>query len=155
MFLIFRPKEFIINIILVESNKHIKGEAITLGEFLWFIGIWLLMSSQAGSKCSDYFSTKPISHFGGAPFSLNDMMSGNHFEAILLAPVFAIEFHNSIAQRANPILARPKLSTIANVEPRTDPAAIDCIDVVSRLLGSFAESVPHVFNTHPHAELTG
>ena len=50
MFLMFVPKKFFEDVVLVETNKQIEGPPLTFGEFLQFIGIWLYMSTTAGFK---------------------------------------------------------------------------------------------------------
>lgn len=88
MFIMFLPRTFIENVVLVESNKHIEGQPITFGEFLQFVGMWLYMSTTAGFRRSDWFSHKKIDRWDGAPFRFNDIMSGNRFEAIISALTF-------------------------------------------------------------------
>ena len=42
-FVLFLPKTIVVEVILVETNRIIKGPDIDFGEFLRFIGIWLSM----------------------------------------------------------------------------------------------------------------
>ena len=88
MFLLFLPKAFFENVILVETNKKIEGNPVTFGELLQFIGIWLFMSTTAGYSRSDWFSQKPVDRWIGAPYRFNDIMSGRRFEAIISALTF-------------------------------------------------------------------
>ena len=74
-----------INIALTE------GQDVTYGEFLVFIGIWLLMATIEGPTQKQFFSTKTIDAFDGAPYRLNVYMSGNRFENILQAMTYTDE----------------------------------------------------------------
>ena len=56
-----------------------------MGEFLRWIGIWLLLSTKLGFKRSEYWSIKPIELYNGPPYRLNELMSSNRFEAIFAA----------------------------------------------------------------------
>lgn len=83
MFLTFFPRIFLEHTIMKETNKKLEKD-LTFGEFLIFIGIWLVMSySSPGNLDRREFwaKTKP-SREGGAPFRLNDLMSGRRFEEI-------------------------------------------------------------------------
>ena len=53
---LFPPKTFVIEVIPVDTKKIIKGSNLDFGEFLWFIGIWMLMTSNPGTNQADYFS---------------------------------------------------------------------------------------------------
>ena len=56
---------------------------LTYGEFLWWIGIWVLMSTVDGADHWSFWSTKTVDAFEGAPFRLTPFMSCRHFEKIL------------------------------------------------------------------------
>lgn len=89
MFLILFPRNFMEQVILKETNKKLDKE-LKFGEFLWFIGLWLVISySSPGSLNRREFwaSTKPRRE-GGAPFRLNDLMTGRRFEEIIAALSF-------------------------------------------------------------------
>jgi len=100
IFISMLPWEFITTVILVETNKQM-ATPVTTGEFLKFLGLWLIMATTEGSKRDDFWSTKPISIFSGAPFRLNETLSGRRFRAILsalrltssLPPAFRDRFH--------------------------------------------------------------
>ena len=55
-------------VILVETNKIIKVPDLDFGDFLRFIGIWLLMTSKPGTNWADYFSENSIDILVGAQF---------------------------------------------------------------------------------------
>ena len=54
-FVLFLPKTFVNEFIMVYTNRRIKGANIDFGGFLWFIFIWLLMTSNPGTKRAVYF----------------------------------------------------------------------------------------------------
>ena len=81
-FVLFLPQTFVVEVILVDTNKIIKGPDLDFGEFLRFIVIWMLMISNPGTNQEEYFSKKPIDMFSGCSISINQFMSGNRFESI-------------------------------------------------------------------------
>ena len=73
-------------IILTTNNNLLAGEKnITYGEFLRWIGLWLLMSTLIGPQRCDFWATHIIGAFSGAPICLGVWMSRKRFEAILQA----------------------------------------------------------------------
>jgi hypothetical protein len=91
MLLLFLPRKFLEDVILIETNKKIQGSAVTFGEFLRFLGLFLYMSTLSGYRRSDYWSSKPISMLEGAPYPFNNFMTFKRFEAILLALTYTNE----------------------------------------------------------------
>ena len=99
---------------------------ISYGEFLRWIGLWLLMSTIEGPSRRD-FSPAPISLFGGAPFRLNNFMSRNRFESILEEvkytdiepPTYRDKFH-SVRQLIS--------EWNTNIQQNFIPGWISCID---------------------------
>ena len=53
------------------------------GEFLWWIGVWLLMSMLHGPDCATFWSLMHVDCFRGVPWRLNDLMSQKQFDTIL------------------------------------------------------------------------
>ena len=43
-FVLFLPKTFVVEVIMVDTNKRIKSPDLYFVKFFWFIGIWLLMT---------------------------------------------------------------------------------------------------------------
>ena len=83
MFLVFFPTSYIKEVVIVETNKKLH-HPMSFGEFLRFIGCWLMMSCYEGiTNRRDWWSTKTISMHEGAPFRLNEWMSRSRFEEIL------------------------------------------------------------------------
>ena len=58
-------------------------EEVVYGEFLQWIGIWVLMSTVDDTDHHSFWSTKNVDAFDGAPFHLTPFMSCRHFEKIL------------------------------------------------------------------------
>ena len=76
------------NIIITATNRILvrnNCRPLSYGEFLVFIGVWLLMASQKVGGCTrrDYWSSEPVSTWKGAPFRCNEYMSRTRFEQIL------------------------------------------------------------------------
>ena len=70
-----------------DSNNEPVNEQnpVSCGEFLCWIGLWILMSTVDGSNRQSFWLSKDINMFEGAPFRLTRYMSRNCFEEILLA----------------------------------------------------------------------
>ena len=57
---------------MVDSvNKTMKGEQLTYGELLHWIGLWTMMSTVAGTDCRSFWSTHDIKIFSGFFYSFN------------------------------------------------------------------------------------
>ena len=82
-FLLLLPLEYIKTILLPMTSAQLDGGSIKLSEFMRYIGMWLLMSSQVKTAVREYFSSAPIDPYSnGALFRLNDIMSWNRFNAV-------------------------------------------------------------------------
>ena len=79
----FFPKELLQNIIDIVNEKMNGEEEVVYREFLWWIGIWVLMSTVDGADRRSFWSTKNVDAFDGAPFRLTPFMSRRRFEKIL------------------------------------------------------------------------
>ncbi|KAL7524687.1 hypothetical protein ACHAXR_004709, partial [Thalassiosira sp. AJA248-18] len=97
------PEEYIRDTIIPETNKNINGENIDLQEFYVWLGCHFFMACFEGiSDRRDWWSTKPVSMFEGAPFRLNEYMSLTRFKNICSAmrytdeelPSFLDRFHD-------------------------------------------------------------
>lgn len=82
LFEIFFPKPYITEILIPETNKNL-SQALNYGEFLVFLGIWLMMATIQGFQRRDFWSSGKVDIFKTAPYRFNDIMSRNRFEAIL------------------------------------------------------------------------
>ena len=64
-FVLLLPKAFANEVILVEKNQIIKVPSLEFGDFLRFVGIWLLITENSGTNRVEYFSETLIDIFGG------------------------------------------------------------------------------------------
>ena len=101
-FMVCLPAPYIKNVILFQTNASEEGEEITEGEFLVYIGLWLLMATTAsGCDRRSYWENSPINEWKGAPFRLNKYMSWGRFDFItqhltftdIDPPSYADRFH--------------------------------------------------------------
>jgi hypothetical protein len=83
LFELFFPKAYIQEVLLVETNKLLKGKDVTYGEFLQFIGLWLMMATIQGFQRRDFWSVCLVNMFATAPYRFNDIMPRGRFEDIL------------------------------------------------------------------------
>ena len=92
MFLIFFPRRFIEDVVVEETNSTLEN-ATNIGEFLRYIGIWLIITKACPGKMSHnkFWSHKPVSRKTGAPFRLYDLMSGMRFNEIIQSLSFTSE----------------------------------------------------------------
>ena len=84
MFSLMFPKSYI-NTIINETNKKLEDDQMNMGEFLRWIGVWLLLSTLSGYKRTDFWSMKPINLFEGAPYRFHEFMSNTRFGSIMKA----------------------------------------------------------------------
>ena len=86
-FMLMLPVSFFKNVVLKQTNMEMmngRGGEITWGEFMRFVGLWLLMSTVAiGCDRSSYWDSTLPSMWKGAPFRLGEYMAGWKFEAIV------------------------------------------------------------------------
>ena len=79
----FFPKQLLQNVIDIVNEKMDGDEEVVYGEFISWIGIWVLMSKVDGVDQCLFWSTKNVNAFDGAPFCLTPFMSCRCFEKIL------------------------------------------------------------------------
>ena len=70
------------------NNLHHGHDQLQYGEFLQWLGLWLLMSTMVGPQRYEYWGAYPINAFRGAPLRLGVWMSRARFDAILAALSF-------------------------------------------------------------------
>ena len=89
MFLLLFPRLFLEDVIMVATNNNL-AKKMELSEFLVFIGLWFVLSyaSPGNLNRAEFWSSKAPNREGGAPFCLNDVMSGRQFEEIIGALAF-------------------------------------------------------------------
>ena len=82
--------DFIKTTILLQTSNNLKaGNAqVTFGEFIQWIGLWLLMSTLIGPQRHEFWSTYSIDAFKGSPIRLHPWMSRTRFNEILAALSF-------------------------------------------------------------------
>ena len=82
----FLPVDYFKEVIMVQTNNAMKngsGCKMTWGNFVQYIGLWILMSMvvYGGDRCS-YFSQDPFSPLKGAPCRLDGYMTRWKFNRI-------------------------------------------------------------------------
>jgi len=86
------PMVWLKTVFIPATNKAMNGKDVTIGEIMRYLGMWLLMSTQAKCSVREYFSTAPIDPYSnGALFHLNEIMSWNRFNSITQALRFTDE----------------------------------------------------------------
>ena len=91
LFEMFFFKDFILKLILPETNKRIQGDKhrpMTYGEFLRWLGLWFLMATITGPDQTAFWSMGEVDCFVGAPMRLGHFMLKKRFEVILKALSF-------------------------------------------------------------------
>ena len=78
----FFPKD-LLNMIIEGINTKINRDLVTYGEFLQWIGLWVMVSTVAGTDCRRFWSTRDLDIFQGCFFTLSNYMACTCFENIL------------------------------------------------------------------------
>ncbi|KAL7578819.1 hypothetical protein ACA910_016040 [Epithemia clementina (nom. ined.)] len=82
-------KSYIEEVIIPATNNEMRSKSsLTYGEFLRWMGLWLLMSTMLGPQRHEFWSVSPIDAFDGATLRLGIWMSRNRFDEILAALQF-------------------------------------------------------------------
>ena len=81
---------FIKSVILPQTNNNLPvGEKhVQYGEFLCWLGLWMLMGTLIGPQRHEFWATHTINAFHGTPLHLGIWMSRKLFNAILSALSF-------------------------------------------------------------------
>jgi Transposase IS4 len=95
------PKQFVIDVILVKTNKELKV-MLLYGEFQQWIGVWSILVTIQGLEQHDFWKLSEIDAHDGAPFRLNNFIAGNQFDKIIQAltltnidpPKYTDRFHH-------------------------------------------------------------
>lgn len=89
LFLLFFPRIYLENIIMKQTNENLIKK-MDFGEMLVYIALWLVISSSLPGNLNrnECWSSTTPKREGGAPFRLNDVMSGRRFEEITSALSF-------------------------------------------------------------------
>ena len=78
----FFPRD-LLNMIIEGINMKINSDLVTYGEFLQWIGLWVIVSTVAGTDCQRFWSTCDLNIFQGCLFTLSNYMTCTHFVNIL------------------------------------------------------------------------
>jgi Transposase IS4 len=100
-FRLFFPLDWFTSVLLGNVNKIINGEAVSIGEMFRWIGLWFYMATFKVFPREEFWSSKEIDDFDGAPVRFSCWMSYNRFNKILSAlqytdkdpPVYPDRFH--------------------------------------------------------------
>ena len=78
----FFPKD-LLNMIIAGINTKIISDLVTYGEFVQWIGLWIMVSTVAGTDHQSPWSTCDLDIFQGCFFMLSNYMTQTRFENIL------------------------------------------------------------------------
>ncbi len=79
------PEEWIVDVLILMTNKEL-SKKMDLQEFYVFLGCIFFTTCYEGIPNRDlWWSSKPIDMFKGAPFWLNEYMTGKRFNEIQAA----------------------------------------------------------------------
>jgi len=111
---------------LASMNNELE-EKVSYGEFLNGLGLWFIMVITNFDACRDFWSTQPIAMLSGASYQFNDIMSRNHFEALLTALKFTDQdppaYQDLFWEVCQMIDKRNK-----NMAEKVSPSWISCLD---------------------------
>ena len=84
MFLMFLPK-FFVETVIVKRTSDALVQPLSMGEFLRFIGIWLVITraSLGNINQREFWSKDPVSRERGSLLCLNDLTIINRFEGMI------------------------------------------------------------------------
>ncbi|KAL7572618.1 hypothetical protein ACA910_010373 [Epithemia clementina (nom. ined.)] len=89
LFLGLFQRQWLEEVLLPNTNNLIVGDPLTLEEFVWWIGMWMIMLTVDGaSSWKDFWSTTPINMYEWAQFRFNGIMSRFRFDNIPAALLF-------------------------------------------------------------------
>ena len=74
----------VLTVVIDKVNENMHGEDdLNYGEFLWQIGMWVLMLTVDGANHHLFWSSRKVDPFEGAPFCLTAVMLHTQDEEIL------------------------------------------------------------------------
>ena len=130
LFEMFFFKDFILKVILPETNKCIqedKHRPMTYGEFLCWLGLWFLMATITGPDRTAFWSMGEVDCFVGAPMRLGHFMLKKRFEVILKALSFMSRHPPAFRDRFWEV--REMLDAWnTNMTERFTPSWVSCLD---------------------------
>lgn len=84
------PVQYIKDVMLPEIRQQMNTKTpLEYGEFLRFLGLWLLMATIQGPSRHEFWKRETVDMFVGAPFRLTEYMSKKRFEDILASLVYS------------------------------------------------------------------
>ena len=114
-------------LVIEKFNANVEGGMVSYGEFLWWIGIWILMSTVDGADRRSFWSTNKLDPFHGAPSRVTSYMSCRRFDSILTNLGYTKEDPPSYRDRFWEV--RPMLEMWnTNMANNFSPSWINCID---------------------------
>ena len=119
------PSEYIKRILIPETNKLLTS-TLSYGEFMLWIGVWLLMATIDGVQRREFWSKLDIDPFRGAPFRLSNYISRTRFEEILNALTYSNEKPDFV-DKFWEIRQLQKLWNL-NMFEKFQPGYINCLD---------------------------
>ena len=130
LFEMFFFKQYVEGIIIPQTNIRLRQEKhcpVSYGEFLRWLGLWLLMATINGPDRTDFWSLGEVDCFVGAPLRLGSFMSRKWFEAILKA--LAITARQPPAFRDHFWEVREIIEAWnANMTEQFTPSWVSCLD---------------------------
>ena len=105
-FVLFLTKTFFNEVILVDTNRIIKGPNLEFGGFLGFIGIRWLRTEKCGTNGAEYFSKNTI-----------DILVGDKFVSTILCLEFVLKVSSLLSISLTslpPFLSRLILSSLTD-----------------------------------------
>ncbi len=80
----FFPIRYLKEVVVVKVNENNDGKAVIFGEVLRFIGLcWFYIATFEGYIREEFWSSKPIEDFHGAPVRLHGFLSKRRFDNII------------------------------------------------------------------------
>ena len=123
---LFMPK-YIKEVLLPQTNINLTSSPLSYGEFLRWIGIWLLIATVIGPERKEFWSTKPVNPFEGAPFRVDGLMSRKRFDDILHA--LTLTDRNHPQHRDKFFYVRQMIAAWnENMKACFSPGWINCLD---------------------------
>ena len=120
------PRDLVL-LVIEKVNANVEGGTVSYGEFLRWIGIWILMSTVDGADRRSFWSTNKLDPFHGAPFRVTSYMSRRRFDSILTNLGYTKEDPPSYRDRFWEV--RPMLEMWnTNMANNFSPSWINCID---------------------------
>ena len=128
----------LLQVIIKKVNENLEGDSLTNGEFLWWIGIWILMSTVDGADRRAFWATKIVDPFHGAPFHVTPFMSRCQFENILTNLGYTEEAPPTYHDRFWEVRRMLDMWN-KNMGTNFSPSWINCIDkIMSKWVNEFS-----------------